>query len=188
MVVPGGLHSMGSPGGRYDLSDKGQAPLSLGFSRQKHWSGLPSPPPRHLPNPGMKTGSPASAGLSLLPYIFYFPAPTSLMPRRVGQKRHVKRQQVFPFFVSFLTDPSGFLKGSLFSCHALQGRRKTSSATLTSSFLLPLHLWQSLRSFPRRYVRKMIERRQHESQLPAASSSRTPNWKYSHYAHSTEKG
>ena len=31
-----------------------QAPLSVGFSRQKHWSGLPCPPPRDLPNPGIK--------------------------------------------------------------------------------------------------------------------------------------
>ena len=28
-----------------------QAPLSLGFSRQKYWSGLPCPSPGDLPNP-----------------------------------------------------------------------------------------------------------------------------------------
>ena len=27
-----------------------QAPLSLGFSRQEHWSGLPFPPPEDLPD------------------------------------------------------------------------------------------------------------------------------------------
>ena len=27
-----------------------QAPLSMGFSRQEHWSGLPGPPPEDLPN------------------------------------------------------------------------------------------------------------------------------------------
>ena len=32
-----------------------QAPLSMGFSRQEHWSGSPFPPPR--PNPGMRTAS-----------------------------------------------------------------------------------------------------------------------------------
>ena len=31
-----------------------QAPLSMGFSRQKYWSGLLCPPPRDLPNPGIK--------------------------------------------------------------------------------------------------------------------------------------
>ena len=31
-----------------------QAPLSMGFSRQEHWSGLPFPPPGHLPDPRME--------------------------------------------------------------------------------------------------------------------------------------
>ena len=39
-----------------------QAPLSMGFSRQEYWSGLPSPPPEDLPNPGIKPVSPAMAG------------------------------------------------------------------------------------------------------------------------------
>ena len=37
-----------------------QAPLSIGFSRQEHWSRLPFPPPRDLPNPGIEHVSPAS--------------------------------------------------------------------------------------------------------------------------------
>ena len=36
-----------------------QAPLSMGFSRQEYWSGLPYPPPGRLPNPGIKPRSPA---------------------------------------------------------------------------------------------------------------------------------
>ena len=39
-----------------------QAPLSMGFSRQQHWSQLPCPPPGHLPDPGMESVSPALAG------------------------------------------------------------------------------------------------------------------------------
>ena len=31
-----------------------QAPLSIGFSRHEHWSGLPCPPPGDLPDPGIK--------------------------------------------------------------------------------------------------------------------------------------
>ena len=34
-----------------------QAPLSMGFSRQEYWSGLPSPPPVDLPDPGIKLTS-----------------------------------------------------------------------------------------------------------------------------------
>ena len=36
-----------------------QAPLSVGFSRQEHWSGLSCPLPGDLPNPGIEPGSPA---------------------------------------------------------------------------------------------------------------------------------
>ena len=32
-----------------------QAPLSVGFSRQEYWSGLPFPSPGDLPNPGIKS-------------------------------------------------------------------------------------------------------------------------------------
>ena len=41
-----------------------QAPLSMGFSRQEYWSGLPFPPPGHLPNPGIKPASLPSAALA----------------------------------------------------------------------------------------------------------------------------
>ena len=40
-----------------------QAPLSMGFSRQEYWGGLPCPPPGDLPNPGIKPASPASLAL-----------------------------------------------------------------------------------------------------------------------------
>ena len=33
--------------------------LSMEFSRQEYWSGLPFPSPVDLPNPGIKLGSPA---------------------------------------------------------------------------------------------------------------------------------
>ena len=39
-----------------------QAPLSMGFSRQEHWSGLPFPPPGALPDSGIELASPALAG------------------------------------------------------------------------------------------------------------------------------
>ena len=43
-----------------------QAPLSMGFSRQEYWSGLPFPSPGDLPNPGIKPGSLALQADSLL--------------------------------------------------------------------------------------------------------------------------
>ena len=34
-----------------------RAPLSMGFSRQEYWSGLPFPSPGDLPDPGIVPGS-----------------------------------------------------------------------------------------------------------------------------------
>ena len=42
-----------------------QAPLSMEFSRQEYWSGLPFPSPKDLPNPGIKPRSPALQAESL---------------------------------------------------------------------------------------------------------------------------
>ena len=42
-----------------------QAPLSMEFSRQEYWSGLPGPPPGDLPDPGtepVSLTSPVLAG------------------------------------------------------------------------------------------------------------------------------
>ena len=39
-----------------------QAPLTMGFSRQGYWSGLPFPSPGDLPDPGMETASSRIAG------------------------------------------------------------------------------------------------------------------------------
>ena len=40
-----------------------QAPLSMGFSQQEYWSGLPCPRPGDLPDPESKLMSPLSPSL-----------------------------------------------------------------------------------------------------------------------------
>ena len=40
-----------------------QAPLSMGFPRKDYWSGLPSPPPEDLPDPGIEPAYPVSPAL-----------------------------------------------------------------------------------------------------------------------------
>ena len=42
-----------------------QALLSMGFSRQAYWSGLPFPPPRDLPDPGIEPTPPVSLALQV---------------------------------------------------------------------------------------------------------------------------
>ena len=50
-----------------------QAPLSMGFSKQEYWSGLPCPSPGDLPNPGTE---PASLMSSTLADGFFITSPT----------------------------------------------------------------------------------------------------------------
>ena len=45
-------------------TEAGQDPLSMGFSRQEYWSGLPFSPPGDVPDPGIKPASLAIAGRS----------------------------------------------------------------------------------------------------------------------------
>ena len=42
-----------------------QSPLFMGFPRQEYWSGLLCPPPRDLPNPGIRPASPLSPALQV---------------------------------------------------------------------------------------------------------------------------
>ena len=55
------VQSMGSPRVRHDWATPWtvvyQAPLSMEFSRQGYWSGLPCSAPGDLPNPGIKPAS-----------------------------------------------------------------------------------------------------------------------------------
>ena len=41
-----------------------QAALSMGFSREEYWGGLPCPPPGNLPNPGIEPVSLMSSALA----------------------------------------------------------------------------------------------------------------------------
>ena len=50
-----------------------QAPLSMGFTRQEYWSGLPFPTPEDLPNPRIEVASP---GFPALESGFYTTSPT----------------------------------------------------------------------------------------------------------------
>ena len=43
-----------------------QNPLSMGFSSQKYWSGLPCPPPEDLPDPKIEHTSPESPVLHVV--------------------------------------------------------------------------------------------------------------------------
>ena len=58
-----------------------QAPLSMVFSRQEYWSGLPFTAPGDLPNPGIKPRSPALQADSLPTELRGKPQKASKMPK-----------------------------------------------------------------------------------------------------------
>ena len=58
----------------------GQAPLSMDFSQQEYWGGLPFASPGALPNPGIKPGSLALADANLSPgLLIYLSNPNTLV-------------------------------------------------------------------------------------------------------------
>ena len=59
VCVPSGVGSFATP---WTVSH--QVPLSMGFSRQEYWSGLPLPTPGDLPDPGIKPTSLVSPALA----------------------------------------------------------------------------------------------------------------------------
>ena len=65
MVVVGGLVAKSCPALVIPWTIACQTPLSMGFSRQEYWSGVPFPSPGDLPNPGIEPQSPALQADSL---------------------------------------------------------------------------------------------------------------------------
>ena len=66
-----------------------QAPLSMGFSRQEFWSGLPFPSPGDLPNSGIEPASPAFAGE-------FFTAEPSPKPQCDGSRKRSLWEVIVP--------------------------------------------------------------------------------------------
>ena len=116
-----------------------QASLSMGFSRQEYWSGLPFPSLRGLPNPVIKPGSPALAGgfftveppgkpmnvhiLALFPHLCFLPwlflSSSTLYPKHpclsLGWKLHLKCAVFFlPYSKAYITLKLLFMEPSEF--------------------------------------------------------------------------
>ena len=64
-----------------------QAPLSMRFSRQGYWTGLPFPSPGDRPNPGIKPGSPALQADSLLTELQGKPKDTKVKVKSLSHVR-----------------------------------------------------------------------------------------------------
>ena len=63
-----------------------QGPMAMGFSWQEYWSGLPFPPSRDLPDPGIE---PTSTRVSCIAGGFFTTEPPGKLPtRRKHHKYH----------------------------------------------------------------------------------------------------
>ena len=87
-----------------------QVPLSMGFSRQEYWSGLPFPSPGDLPGPGIEARSPTSQADAL----------PSELPMEVHWLVGINLQQGFchkPYEVIMETEQDSSL-ASCRACHS----------------------------------------------------------------------
>ena len=73
-----------------------QTPLFMGFFRQEYWSGLPFPPPKDLPDPGIELVSPALAS-----GFFFFFSPLSHLGSPSITSLTLKKMWFFILTLSF---------------------------------------------------------------------------------------
>ena len=85
-----------------------QAPLSGGFSRQEHWSGLPFPSPRDLPDPGIELASSLASALARGFFTFEPPVKPSCL-RLVHIKEISLSFAIVLFFLIFFMPSSLFV-------------------------------------------------------------------------------
>ena len=79
-----------------------QVPLSMGFSRQGYWSGLPFPSQGDLPNPGIKAGSPELQADALPSELLGKPIGSGEVPTRLSSSKNC----IFLAELHFVLDPN----------------------------------------------------------------------------------
>ena len=108
-----------------------QAPLSMRFSRQEYWSGLPFPSPGDLPDPGIEPGSP-TLQTDALP---------SEPPGKSGHLKSIKTLSLLHLVVFLLKSlTSACLKALSCQTYDING------------MLFDLHVTQSSKAFQVMYV------------------------------------
>ena len=116
-----------------------QALLSMGFSRQRYWSGLPCLPPGHLPDPGIKPTSlksPALAG-GFFTTSTTWEAPTNII---------ILNNDLILHFLLF------FYHSFLKSCSALGNLLKQNASTATNLQLSLFAVSPQMSAFPRMFL------------------------------------
>ena len=131
-----------------------KAPLSMGFSRQEFWSGLPFPPPRDLSGSGIKRLSPALAG-GFFFFFYHWATWEDPVLHILLLKLNVPTKPIFPF--PFLLSTTALQAFFLFLCSILHSSSwRFQKHPLCSSLALKclIQLFTQLCSF---FLRKYIQ-------------------------------
>ena len=96
-----------------------QAPLSMGFSRQGYWSGLPFPSPGDLPNRGMKLRSPKLQADSL-------PSVPPQKPKIISSEF-----KIYSYCTLYLKDQKNYKE--ILNCFKLSCWHKTEAMSILSA-------------------------------------------------------
>ena len=96
-----------------------QAPLSVGFSRQGYWSGLPFPSPGDLPDRGMKLRSPKLQADSL-------PSVPPRKPRIISSEF-----KIYSYCTLYLKDQKNYKE--ILNCFKLSYWHKTEAMSILSA-------------------------------------------------------
>ena len=83
-----------------------RSPLSMGFSRQEYWSGLPWPPPGELPDPGMESASLQSPALSGGFFTTHATWKALFQVEHITKKKKKLNSRCFMMYWAFLTSSS----------------------------------------------------------------------------------
>ena len=113
-----------------------QLPLSMEFSRQEYWSGLPFPPPGNLPDPGIEIVSPVSPALQV----------DSLRQNHWGSlgslhtlKNHWGSQRIFKWHIQWCAGKAVFQNKSLSLWHLLISVVETLTVDYFKQWIALLH-------------------------------------------------
>ena len=118
-----------------------QAPLSMEFSRQEYWSGLPCPPAGDLPDPGIEPMNPALAN-------GFFTSEPHGKPLRLSFVQLLSRVQLFatPWTAAHQASLSFTISKSLLKLMSIQLVMPTNHLILCHPLLLP-SVFPSIRVF-----------------------------------------
>ena len=123
-----------------------QSPLSMGFSRQEYWSGLPHPAPGDFPNPGIEPLSPALLAGSLPSEPWGKPRISPILEPKIGYRNMISLACPPHSVLSTMLGCTYYWRFSYLQDHKYQLTEHETLIYLFSWLLSPLatYIWNSI--------------------------------------------